>query len=84
MGGAEVWRITDTGYLSGTPRKASEEWPSEWFYIEGVAFPDPVRKGLPEFASGPLKKHHSWCPRSLEEDDSAEVRQLLGEIKTLA
>ena len=33
VGGAEVWRIADTGYLSGTPRKASKEWPSEWFYI---------------------------------------------------
>ena len=53
-------------------------------YIEDVALPDPVRKGLPEFASVPLKKRHSWRPRSLEEDDSAEVRQLLGEIKTLA
>ena len=77
VGGAEVWRIADTGYLSSTPRKASEEWPSEWFYIEDVALPDPVRKGLPEFASVPLKKRHSWRPRSLEEDDSAEVHQLL-------
>ena len=74
VGGAEVWRITDTGYLSGTPRRASKEWPSEWFYIEDVALPDPVRKGLPEFASVPLKKRHSWRPRSLEEDDRAEVR----------
>ena len=53
-------------------------------YIEDVALPDPVRKGLPEFASVPLKKRHSWRPRSLEEDDSAEVHQLLGKIKTLA
>ena len=51
MGGAEVWRIADTGYLSGTPGKASEEWPSEWFYTEDVALPNPVRKGLPKFAS---------------------------------
>ena len=29
VGGAEVWHIADIGYLSGTPRKASEEWPSE-------------------------------------------------------
>ena len=84
MGGAEVWHIADTGYLSGTPRKASEEWPSEWFYIEDVALPDPVRKGLPEFASVPLKKRHSWRPWSHEEDDSAEVRQLMSKIKTLA
>ena len=33
VGGAEIWRIGGTGYLSGTPKKASEEWPSEWFYI---------------------------------------------------
>ena len=25
VGGAEVWRITGTGYLSGTPKKASED-----------------------------------------------------------
>ena len=84
MGGAEVWRIADTGYLPGTPRKASEEWPSKWFYIEDVALPDLVRKSLIEFASVPLKKHHSWRPRSLEEDDSAEVRPLLSKVKTLA
>ena len=36
VGGAEVWRIAGTGYLSGTPKKASEDWPSEWFYIEDV------------------------------------------------
>ena len=84
VGGAEVWRIADTGYLSGTPRKASEDWPSECFYIEGVALPDPIQKGLPEFASVPLKKRHIWRPRSLEEDDSAEVHQLMSKIRTLA
>ena len=84
VGGAEIWRIADTGYPSSTPRKASEEWPSEWFYIEDVALPDPVRRGLPEFISVPLKKSHSWRPRSLEEDDSAEVCQLLSKIKMLA
>ena len=26
---AEVWRIAGTGYLSGAPKKASKEWPSE-------------------------------------------------------
>ena len=84
VGGAEVWRVADIGHLSGTPREASKEWPSEWFYIEDVALPDPVRKGLPEFASVPLKKRHSWRPQSLEEEDSAEVRQLLGKIRILA
>ena len=57
---------------------------SEWFYMEDVPLPDPIRMGLPEFDNAPLKKRHSWRPRSLEEDDSAEVHQLLGEIKTLA
>ena len=84
MGAAELWRIAETGYLSGTPKKASEEWPSEWFYIEDVALPNPVRRGLPKFASVPLKKRHSWRPRSLEEEDSTEVLQLLSKIRTLA
>ena len=84
VGGAEIWRNADTGYLSGTRRKASEEWPSEWFYIEDIALPDPVWKGLPNFASVPLKKRHSWRPRSLEEDDNAEVGQLMSKIKMLA
>ena len=65
-------------------KEAFEEWPSEWFYIEDVALPDPVRKGLPNFASVPLKNRHSWRPRSLEEDDSAEVGQLMSKIKMLA
>ena len=84
VGGAEIWRISKTGYLSGTPKKASEEWTSEWFYIYDIILPDPVGRGLPEFVSVPLKKRHSWRPRSLEEEDSAEVRQLLSKIRTLA
>ena len=83
VGGAEVWRIAETGYLSGTPKKASEDWPPEWFYIKDIALPDPVRRGLPEFSSVPLKKRHSWRPRSLEEEDSAEVHQLMSKIETL-
>ena len=79
-----MWRIAGTGYLSGTPKKASKEWPSEWFYIDDVALPDHVRMGLPEFSSAPLKKCHSWSPRSLEEEDSAEISLLLGKIKTLS
>ena len=59
VGGAEIWRIAETRYLAGTPKKASEEWPSEWFYIEDVALPDLVRRGLPEFTSVPLNKRHS-------------------------
>ena len=46
VGGAEVWRIANTGYPSGTPRKEHDGWPSEWFYIEDVVLPDPIRKGL--------------------------------------
>ena len=33
VGGAEIWRIAGTGYLSGTPKKVSEDSPSEWFYM---------------------------------------------------
>ena len=40
--------------------------------------------GLPEFTGAPLKKRHSWRPRSLEEEDNAEVQQLMGKIRTLA
>ena len=79
-----MWHIAGTGYLSGTLKKAPEEWPSEWFYIDDVTLPDPVRMGLPEFSSAPLKKRHSWHPRSLEEEDSAEISLLLGKIKMLA
>ena len=84
MGGAEIWRITGTGNLSGTPKKASKEWPSEWFYIEDVSLPDPIRMGLPEFKNAPLKKRLNWHPRSLKEEDSREVIQLMARIKTLA
>ena len=84
VGGAEIWRIAENGYLSGTPKNASEEWNSEWFYIDDVVLLDPIRRALPEFASVPLKKRHSWRPRSPEEEDSAEVRQLLSKIRTLA
>ena len=52
--------------------------------FEDVALPDPVRRGLPEFTSVPLKKRHSWRPRSLEEEDSAEVHKLMSKIKMLA
>ena len=69
---------------SGTPKKASEEWPSEWFYIEDVVLPDPIRRGLPEFSSAPLKKRAIWRPRSLEEEDSAEVSRLASKIRVLA
>src|SRR3954471_23763387 len=60
VGRAEVWRIAGTRYLSGTPKKASEDWPSEWFYIDDAPLPDPIWVGLPEFSSAPLKKRLSW------------------------
>jgi hypothetical protein len=40
--------------------------------------------GLPEFSSAPLKKRHSWHPRSLEEEYSVEIHQLMSKIKMLA
>ena len=76
--------ITGTRYMSGMPKKASEEWPSEWFYIDDVALSDPVRMGLPEFSRAPLKKRHSWRPRSPQEEDNREVLYLMGRIKMLA
>ena len=84
VGGAEVWRITGTGYLSGTPKKASEDWPSEWFYIEDVPLPDPVRIGLPEFDSAPLKKRLSWRPRSPQRESDKDIIYLMGRIRLLA
>ena len=73
-----MWRIAGTGYLSGTPKKAPEEWPSEWFYIDDVALPDPIRMGLPKFSNALLKKHHSWHPRSLEEECRYQNRRISG------
>ena len=84
VGGAEVWRIAGTGYLSGTPKKTSEDWPSEWFYMEDVPLPDPIRIGLPEFDNAPLKKRLSWRPRSPQEEDDRDVFYLMGRIKLLA
>ena len=40
VGGAEIWCIAGTRYLSGTPKKTFEDWPSEWFYMEDVPLPD--------------------------------------------
>ena len=84
VGGAEVWRIAGTGYVSGTPKKASEDWPSEWFYIEDIPLPDPVRVGLPEFNSAPLKKRLSWRPRSHQRESDRDIIYLMGRIRLLA
>ena len=84
MGGAEIWRIAENGYLSGTSKKTSEDWPSEWFYMEDVPLPDPVRQGLPEFNNSPLKKSRSWRPRSPQGEDNRQVLYLMNRIKALA
>ena len=73
VGGAEIWRIAGTGYLSGTPKKTSEDWPSEWFHMEDVPLLDPIRKGLPKFLNAMLKKRHSWRPRNPQEEDNREI-----------
>ena len=70
--------------LPGTPKKASEDWPLEWFYMEDAPLPDPVRIGLPEFSNAPLKKHLSWRPRSPQRENDRSVQYLMGRIKLLA
>ena len=84
VGGAELWRIAGTGYLSGTPKRASEDWPSEWFYIDDVPLPDPVRIGLPEFNNAPLKKRLSWRPRNPQREADRDVLYLMSRIRLLA
>ena len=84
MGGAEIWRIAGTGYMSDTPKKTFEDWPSEWFYMEDVPLPDTVRRGLPEFDNAPLKKRRSWRPRSPQEEHNGEVLYVMNRIKALA
>ena len=84
VGGAEILRIAETGYPSGTPKKTSEDRPSELFYMEDVPLPDPVRRGLPEFSNAPLKKCRSWRPRSPQVEDNGEVLYLMNRIKALA
>ena len=67
VGGAEVWRIAGSGYLVGTAKEVYPQRSSEWFYVDDVPLPDPVRSGLPEFSSAPLRKRLNWlkeiCPR---------------------
>ena len=52
--------------------------------MEDVPLPDPIRMGLPKFANAPLKKHHSWRPRSPQEEDNRDVLFLMDRIKMLA
>ena len=84
VGGAEVWRIARSSYPVGTPKTGSNEWSSEWFYIEDVPLPDPVQCGLPVFSSAPLKKLFSWCPKSSGQEDSTEVMRLVSKVRLLA
>ena len=66
------------------PKKTSEDWPSEWFYIEYVPIPDPIRIGLSEFDNAPLKKRRSWHPQSPQEEDDRDVIDLMSWISLLA
>src|SRR3954470_19324312 len=84
VGGAEIWRIAGTGYPPGTPKKGSEDWPSEWVYIDDVPLPDPIRAGLPEFSMAPLKKRLSWRPRSSQGEENRDVHYLMSRIRLLA
>ena len=64
VGEAEVWCVTETRYMSGTPKKAPKNWPSEWFYVDDVPLPDPVRTCFPEFSNALPKARRSWRPQS--------------------
>ena len=52
--------------------------------MDDVPLPDPVRSGLPEFSSAPLKKRLKWRPRSPKEEDNAEITRLVSKVKLLA
>ena len=54
----------ETGYLSGTPKKAPENWALEWFYIDDAPLPDLVRSGLPMFSNAPPRARLSWHPEA--------------------
>jgi hypothetical protein len=83
VGGAEVCRIAGTGYPVGTP-KEFEMWTSEWFYIEDVPLFDPTRRGLPEYSDAFPKKRYNWRPKSLPQEESAEVLRLSTHVRLLA
>ena len=52
--------------------------------MDNVPLPDPVRRGLPEFSSAPLKKRLNWRPRSPKEEDTAEIKRLVSKVRLLA
>ena len=56
VGAAEVCRIEGTAYPPGNPQEDIDVSPTEWFYIDDIPLLDPVRRGLPDFSSAPLKK----------------------------
>ena len=70
--GIEVWRIAGSSYPARTSKKGYAEWSSEWFYIDQVPLLVPVRHGLSEFSSAPLKKLYTWRPKSPNQEDSAK------------
>ena len=84
VSGAKVWRIARLGYPIGTPKEVCPKWSSKWSSIDDVPLSDPLRRGLPEFSSAPLKKRFNWCPRSPKEEDSAEVKRLVSKVRLLA
>ena len=52
--------------------------------MDDVPLPDPVRRGLPEFSSAPLRKSLNWRPQSPKEEDSAEIKRLVSKVRLLA
>jgi len=52
--------------------------------MDDVPLLDPVRSGLPEFSSAPLRKRLNWRPRSPKEEDSAEIKRLVSKVRLLA
>ena len=62
VGGAEIWRIAGTGYLSGTPKKTSEDWPSEWFYMEDVPPSGPYSVGPSRVYECPVEEMPQLAP----------------------
>ena len=66
------------------PKEGVRRLPSEWFYIEDVPLPDPVRIGLPEFDNAPLKKRLSWRPGSPQRESDRDIVYLMGRMRLLA
>jgi hypothetical protein len=67
----------------GTPKKDSDEWTPEWFYIKDVPLLEPIRRGLPEYSDAPLKKWFNWRPKNSSQEESAEVQCLAAKVRLL-